>query len=80
MGLLKHIAKGWWTYLFMSLPPEAKKKAKICDTCDSKVIGTYEDILPDYSIKEVQGYKCGECNCPLSTLLRSNKKCELGKF
>jgi hypothetical protein len=78
--VFKHVLKGWWVYLFSTLPETAKAKAKICQACDKKEFGTYEEFLPDYSIKEVQGYKCGICKCPLSTLLRSEKKCKLGKF
>lgn len=80
MGTFKNIIAGWWIYMFKDLPDDSKAKAKICQTCDEKEFGTIEEFLPDYSIKEIQGYKCGICKCPLSTLLRSDKKCELNKF
>lgn len=77
---LQDIIIGWWIYLFKSLPKEARAKAEHCKNCKSKVFGTFEEFLPDYSLKEAIGFKCKECGCPLSTLLRSTKKCELGKF
>ena len=60
---------------------EEKRRASICKGCPSAVIGRYEKLMPDYSLKEVRGLKCDECGCPLSTKIRSkNEKCPLEKW
>lgn len=78
-----NIIQGWKNYLFENEEVEqiAKDRAAICQGCDSAVMGSYEQILPDFSIKEIKGLKCKECGCPLSTKLRAlNEKCDLGKW
>ena len=80
---LKAILKGWDNYLFPD--PETEKKAKeraqICAQCPHAVKGSYQQFMPDYTLKEVEGMKCDVCGCPLSTLLRQDdKKCELNKW
>lgn len=81
MGQISNIAKGWANYLGSDATAKQIERAKICDGCDSAVDGTYEKLMPDYSLKEIQGKKCAQCDCPLSTLLRQDgKKCELGKW
>ena len=81
MGI-KYVFAGWLNYIFENedVNQSAKQKAKICFDCPEKVKGTYEKLMPDYSLKEVQGYKCRICNCPFVTKLRSEDKCPLGKF
>ena len=83
MGTLKDIYNGWKSYIVNDeIDLEvAKLRAKECSSCDKKVIGTFEIFLPDYQIKEIQGLKCGVCNCPLSTATRSKDyKCPIGKW
>jgi len=79
---LKYILEGWTNYTFKSETVEllAKDKATICATCENARISIWDDVLPDATLKEVEGMVCGICNCPLSTLLRSAKPCKLGKF
>ena len=78
---IDQIWKGWKAYLSGDNSEETKRKAAICKECDSAVDGTYEKLMPDFSLKELQGKKCKECGCPLSTLLRQNeKKCDLDKW
>ena len=73
MGNLKQIYEGWKSYVISD--PEtlkiAKTRAKICSGCDKAEQGTFEIFMPDFEIKEIQGLKCGVCNCPLSTATRS---------
>lgn len=63
-----------------------KKRAEICKACiiDGKpgaVLGTYEQLMMDFELKEIQGLKCNVCKCPLSTKLRvKDEKCPLGKW
>lgn len=81
MSKLKDIKEGWKKYLLSETSPEARRRILICSECDSAVDGTYEKLMPDYSLKEAQGKKCNECDCPLSTLVRQDgKKCELNKW
>ncbi len=78
-----HIINGWKNYTFPSDEVEkiAKERANICSKCDSAAHGTYEKLMPDWSIKEVQGLKCNKCGCPLSTKIRSiEENCPLNKW
>lgn len=83
MSKAKDIYNGWKAYLIndevaLSI---AKERAKICGDCDKPVHTSFEIILPDFEIKEIQGLKCSICNCPLSTSTRSKDyKCPLGKW
>lgn len=75
------IVKGWYNYLKGETNDTTIKRSKICKMCDFAIIGTYEQLLPDFQIKEVQGLKCDKCKCPLSTKLRNaNEKCPLNKW
>jgi hypothetical protein len=70
---IKDIYKGWVSYI-VSDPcdlPIAKERAKICSECPDITKGSYEILLPDNQIKEIQGFRCGVCLCPLSTATRS---------
>lgn len=81
MAQLSNILDGWKKYLSGEATEEEKKRASICAKCPKAVIGTYEKLMPDYSLKEIKGMKCGICDCPLSTKIRSkNEKCPLGKW
>ena len=80
---LKAILKGWENYIFPNPETEAKAKerAKICADCPMAKKGTYQQLMGDYTLKEVKGMKCKACGCPLSTLLRQDEKgCELNKW
>lgn len=81
MGQAFNIIKGWSAYLFGNNPDYVIERALICKDCPSAVVGSYEKFMPDDTLQEVQGLKCGECKCPLSTKLRSkNENCPLGKW
>ena len=80
---LNSIFHGWKNYAFPDASVEklAKERAEVCGKCDSAVYGTYEKLMKDFSLKEVQGMKCNECGCPLSTKLRSvEEECPLKKW
>lgn len=80
---IKAIFKGWENYIFPSEEVEAKAKerAVICAKCPHSKKGTYQKLMKDYTLKDVQGCMCDICSCPLSTLLRQDeKKCELNKW
>lgn len=81
MAQLSNIKDGWKKYLTGSVSEEEKRRASICRECPHAVKGNYEKLMPDFSLKEVQGLKCDACKCPLSTKIRSvNEKCPLGKW
>lgn len=65
----------------------AKKRVSNCLTCtdedgkDNMIHGPYLKFIADKPLKEVQGFKCKECGCPLAAKLRSvNEKCPLNKW
>lgn len=88
MGKAKDIFNGWSSYLLPDDPQDlelAKKRAAICASCPTASKGLHTAVLPDYSIKEIQGFYCdskkGGCGCPLSPAVRSkNYKCPLGNW
>ena len=78
---MSNILQGWSKYLKGNISELEKNRAQICKQCPKALVGTYEKLMPDFELKEVQGLKCGECGCPLSTKLRSEKEsCPLGKW
>lgn len=79
---IKNVFTGWLNYIFENedVNESAKEKAKICFECPEKVKGSYEKLMPDFSLVDVEGFKCNKCGCPLSTKLRSDDKCPLDKF
>ena len=83
MGKLKAIYTGWKNYTFPNEEIEnlAKERAETCSACEHCVKGSYQKLMPDYSLKEIQGMKCGECGCPLSTKLRqTTENCPIEKW
>jgi hypothetical protein len=74
MKKYKEILEGWVNYFNQKEVTEdvAQKRATICSNCDFSVKSELiNKLLPDKSIVEIQGYKCGKCNCPLSSKVRS---------
>lgn len=81
MEQISNIAKGWGKYFKGGANALEQERAKVCEVCPSATVGTFEKLMPDYSLKAVQGLKCNECGCPLSTAIRSkDKECPLGKW
>ena len=81
MGQTSKILEGWKSYLKGGASGEEKKRAIICEGCPEAVLGTYEQFMPDNTLKEVRGLKCNSCGCPLSTKLRvKNESCPLDKW
>jgi hypothetical protein len=70
---LGRIYDGWKNVVFPSAIVEklAKVRADICSRCDyaeeSEVLGA---IIGE-PIKEIKGFFCTKCNCPLSSKVRS---------
>jgi hypothetical protein len=79
---IKAIVTGWHNFLEKSEVTEclALKRAQICSTCPEAKKGMLLSVIKD-DIKEVEGYYCNLCKCPLSALIRqSTKKCEAGRW
>lgn len=77
--MISEIINGWTNYFnggSETNKEEAKRRAKICSECPYKKHGLHSALLPDMSIKEIKGYYCGDCGCPLSPKVRSeSSKC-----
>ena len=81
MAQFSNIIEGWKRYFDGDVNDTERKRAEICKECQHATVGTYEKLLKDFQLKEVQGLKCGHCNCPLSTKIRSPKdKCPINKW
>lgn len=75
------IYKGWKRYLNGDISELEIHRANKCRECPEAVVGTYEKLMPDFQLKDIEGLKCNKCKCPLSTKLRSeDEKCPLGKW
>ncbi len=80
----KVIYNGWAEFLKQNNPEieaRATKRAYICaeNTCQKL---KFDKILyvvagKKEGIQEAQGYVCGQCNCPLSSKIRSEDSCPL---
>lgn len=82
MTSIKNILDGWRNYIVKSEVSEglAEKRAKVCIGCDELKKGGLLTMIKD-DFKEVEGFYCGLCKCPLSAKIRSiNEKCELNKW
>lgn len=81
MSKLGSILQGWKSYFTNETPDFAKDRAEICSECNHAKEGSFEVILKETEIKEVEGLKCSLCNCPLVTKLRSEiERCPVDKW
>lgn len=82
--MVKDIINGWTNYFIgpdETTLEEAKRRASICAKCPLATKGIHTAILPDMTIKDIQGLYCSGCGCPLSPAVRSkNYKCVKGKW
>jgi len=80
----KKIFDGWKNYAFPSVNTEklAQVRAQICSECPQAVYLLYTAfIVKDKETKEIEGYVCDLCNCPLSAKIRSVKEnCPDGRW
>lgn len=53
-------------HVFGNIGPEQVRRADICGGCDKKTFGGFPLII-ESKMKDVNGFKCSECNCPLAT-------------
>jgi superfamily II helicase len=81
MSKINNIINGWWSYLNSNeLTPKELKRAKICAECPHRKYSNTIKVLVKDEIKEIQGFICNECKCPLSAKIRSNDNCPLNKW
>ena len=79
---INNILIGWKNVVFESKEIEqmARSRAIKCAKCEHAVTGWIAVMIED-SIEDIEGLKCGKCDCPLSALLRSpDSKCKLNKW
>jgi hypothetical protein len=69
---LMAIVSGFANYVFPNKDVEALaiQRAAICAVCPFAVDATYKQLLPDDTIKEIEGLKCSDCGCILSAKVR----------
>jgi hypothetical protein len=83
MSKLNEIYNGWKNYIFPNKEVEAiaKQRAKICAGCEQAVKMAFDELMPDNTLKEIEGLCCNICECPLSTKTRSlDTKCPKSKW
>jgi len=85
MGLskLSEIIQGWKNYIIEN--PIAERTAKLrsneCAKCPHAEKNGLLVLMVGDNLKEIQGYQCSLCDCPLSSLLRSpESKCKENKW
>jgi len=81
LDTVNHILNGWKNYIDKSEVTEtlAKKRAAICVACPHAKHGKLLTFVKD-SLKEVEGYYCSLCYCPLSAKVRSTDICPENKW
>lgn len=71
-----------WKNLFLNLNEElAEERAQHCTSCEFAKMGSWNKIIKDEHLVQIQGLTCGKCGCPLSAKLRSKKEvCPIKKW
>ena len=78
---LKNILSGWKNFIDKSDVTEALavQRGLKCLDCKYKKKSTLMFFKDE--LKEIEGYICNKCSCPLSAKIRSNnEKCPLNKW
>ena len=69
-----------WMQVFKGVTTqEHTNRAKICNGCLYATYKAYTDFIDD-DLKEVKGFICGVCNCPLIAKIRSTDNCPKNKW
>ena len=69
------IITAWSRVLRKVTTSEDRRRAVICGDCEHKKYSKFIDFIND-ELKEVKGFVCGECLCPLIAKIRSTDKCK----
>lgn len=82
MQKLNDIIQGWKNYLGdKPLNNEEQRRVSICDKCPNKKFSKTISVFVDDDIKEVEGFVCNVCKCPLSAKIRSkHSRCPVNKW
>lgn len=72
---LVKVALAWKKVLLKITTKEHRRRAKICEQCPLREFNKYVDFIDD-ELKEVKGFICGDCGCPLIAKIRSNDICK----
>jgi hypothetical protein len=78
----KAILEGWTNYATRDEVPDelAAQRAAICASCPHAKKGLLIQMVKD-ELKEIEGYKCDLCGCPLSAKIRQRiEPCDLNKW
>ena len=78
---VSNILDGWKNFIDKSEVAEklASERAEKCSKCENAIKSNL--LFFKDSLKEIQGYKCNKCQCPLSAKVRSkNEKCPIDKW
>lgn len=79
MGQISNILNGWENFIEKNEVSEklAKLRAIECANCPMAKKGILTAFIND-DLKEIEGYYCKKCTCPLSAKIRSiNESCPL---
>ena len=68
------IVKAWLNVFKGITTYEDKRRANICKGCKHAKYTSYIDFIDD-DLKDVKGFICNKCKCPLIAKIRSTDKC-----
>jgi len=68
------IIKAWLKVWDGLTTKEDKRRAAICESCPMRTYKKYLDFVDD-ELKNVKGFVCKDCGCPLIAKIRSTDKC-----
>lgn len=68
---LKNILGSWASVLFEEPNEVHLERAQTCNACPRKEKGLIKKLLPTFETESIEGYKCGECGCPLIAKIRN---------
>lgn len=79
---LKNIAQGWLNYMKNEkLTEKEQHRVYVCASCPHKRFSKSVELFVNDEFKEIEGYYCNICLCPLSTKIRSkDEKCPIWKW
>jgi len=74
MTKAKTILKAWKEVVKGNTTDEHRRRSEICSKCPKAVHSTMLNLVKD-ELKEIKGFKCLDCGCPLSAKIRSEDVC-----
>ena len=80
---IKNILNGWQNFISKSEVSEqlASDRALECIGCEHAKFKKSIEVFIKDDFKEIEGYICNLCKCPISAKIRSvNEKCDIDKW